>query len=317
MSAQTCLVTGSAGFIGSAIAKELLAHGYSVVGLDNLEGGSQSTLESLLQHPSFSFIRGDIRHISDCEQACQGADFVFHQAALASVPESIQKPQLFHENNGTGTLNMLIAAQKAGVKRFIFASSCAVYGDTQDVPISETTTPNPQSPYAVDKLLGEYYCKMATLHYKLPTLSLRYFNVFGPGQNPNGPYAGVIPLFIKAVKEGRAPVIFGTGNHTRDFVSIHSVVAANIAALTATETAFGKAFNIGSGVEISVLQLAKKIQKLWDSNLDLSYHSGRSGDISRSVSDPRLSKQFLGEYDKVSLSEGLVEIVDILRRSEC
>lgn len=304
---DTYLITGAAGFIGSSLAKELLLQGKRVVALDNFCNGNKAKIEGLIGTFSGQLIlkHGDIRDLEFCKEAASGADYILHHAALASVPQSIVNPKLFQENNETGTLNMLLAAKEAQVNRFVFASSSAIYGDSEVVPISETAPLNPKSPYALNKLMGEYYASFFYQQYGLPTIGLRYFNVFGPGQDPHGPYAAVIPLFIQAMREGKAPVIYGDGKQTRDFIFIDNVVAANLAACEASSDAFGKSFNVGTGRATSVNELVSLIKSLTHYSGDIAYKPIRNGDILDSVSDPSLSHTLLNQYEKVAFEEGI------------
>ena len=255
------LITGGAGFIGSNIVKECLEQGFEVRILDNLSHGKRSNLLDVENHKHFDFIEGDIRDIDICKKACDGVDYVLHQAALGSVPRSLKEPFLYHDVNIGGTLNMLEASRLKGVKRFIFASSSSVYGDSKTLPKTESMTPNPLSPYAISKITGEYYCNMYYKLHNLSTLALRYFNVFGPLQDPHSPYAAVIPLFMDACRQKNPCAIFGDGEQTRDFTYIKRVVAANLASCTKDHSLWGTAINVGQGDRISVKQLAELISK--------------------------------------------------------
>lgn len=309
---KTFLITGAAGFIGSSITRILLSRGHRVIGLDYLLGGNQERLTQLsAQYPGqFIFEKGDIRDLAQCRDAYRhGIDYVLHHAALASVPQSVLDPTLFQQNNEMGTLNMLTAAKEAQVKRFVFASSSAVYGNATHMPISEKTHLSPKSPYAINKLNGELYASFFYEHYGLPTVSLRYFNVFGPGQDPHGPYAAVIPLFIQAMKHNQMPIIYGNGEQLRDFIYIDNVVEANLAACEAPSQVFGKALNIGSGQGTSINTLATLIKTYTHYTGEISYRSQRSGDIIESVSDPSLSHKYLTSYQKVDFTTGLKNTV--------
>ncbi|MGE4170310.1 MAG: SDR family oxidoreductase [Candidatus Margulisiibacteriota bacterium] len=303
------LITGAAGFIGSNLVSHLLDAGQTVVALDNFSGGFRENLAFVEQHPNahlFRLIDGDIRDFKTCQEACDGATYVLHQGALGSVPRSMTDPALYHENNITGTLNMLMAAKEAGVKRFVFASSSSVYGDTPTLPKEETMFPNPKSPYAVTKLTGEYYCKIFWTAYGLPTVMLRYFNIFGPRQNPNSQYSAVIPKFITACIKQESPIIFGNGEQTRDFTFVENVIQANLRACEAPQEAFGQPINIGCGSRISLNHLAKNIQAILKcDHLPIEYQAPRIGDVQDSLAATERMKNWLGLTTPISLEEGL------------
>jgi nucleoside-diphosphate-sugar epimerase len=310
----TTLVTGVAGFIGSHLAVRLLDLGHRVVGLDNFSGSHPDNLMHLKSHPhykNFEFIEGDIRDIATCHRAVSRVDYVLHQAALGSVPRSVKEPVLYHENNITGTLNMLMAARDAGVKRFVLASSSSVYGDTPTLPKHELMPPAPLSPYAVSKLTGEAYCHAFYRAYGLPTVALRYFNVFGPRQNPHSQYAAVIPKFVTACRTNAPIHIYGDGEQTRDFTFVDNVVQANILACACPEDLLGQAINVGCGDRITVNQLARQIQQfiLGDNvGKGITYLPPREGDIKDSLAAiERLTR--LGVTDPVTLEAGLAETV--------
>ncbi len=308
------LVTGIAGFIGSHIGYTLLSAGHEVVGLDNLNTGFQENIDLLNAHQkkdAFRFIHGDIRDLECCRSACQSIDFVSHQAALGSVPLSIEKPLLYQDNNVTGTLNMLIAARDQKVKRFIFASSSSVYGNTPVLPKVETMMPNPLSPYAVSKLAGEYYCSTFYRAYGLPTIMLRYFNIFGPRQNANSQYSAVIPKFVTALLQKTPLIIYGDGEQTRDFTYVDNVVRANInSCLTATEESFGKVINIGCGKRISINQLALSIQQLLGSTLPIQYEQARIGDVKDSLAAIEAADIYLNYTNSLTpLESGLTKTI--------
>lgn len=305
----TYLVTGAAGFIGSNIVKRLIDSGETVVGLDNLSAGFIENLDAVMEHPSFTFIEGDIRDSGCCQKATSGADFVLHQAALGSVPRSIEMPGLYNENNIGGTLNILTAARDNGVKRFVFASSSSVYGESPTLPKEESMIPAPMSPYAIGKIAGEYYCKVFNDTYGLSTVSLRYFNVFGQGQNPNSQYAAVIPKFITGFLSGKAPVIYGDGQQTRDFTYVDNVVQANLSACHASSDAGGKSINIGCGHRITILELATKIKALLGTDIDPEHKPARTGDIRDSLAAIERAKTYLGFSEPISLDEGLLKTV--------
>lgn len=300
------LVTGCAGFIGSSLVTKLLELGHDVVGLDNLSAGFS---DNLTQHPQFTFITGDIRDLKTCRNACAGVEFVLHEAALGSVPLSMEEPILYTENNINGTLNMLIAARDAGVKRFVFASSSAVYGDDPILPKIETMLPSPKSPYAISKITGEYYCNVFNESFQLQTVSLRYFNIFGPRQNPNSQYAAVIPKFITAYLANTPPTIYGNGEQTRDFAYIDNVIQANIASCFAPENVCGKAYNIGCGERISLNRLAQIIKTQTQSQAKVIYEEKRAGDIQDSLASIKHAQEQLGIKDFITLEEGLQKTI--------
>ncbi|HIC92162.1 MAG TPA: SDR family oxidoreductase [Syntrophaceae bacterium] len=333
------LVTGGAGFIGSNIVEELLRRGEKVRVLDNFSNGKKENLSFILNpRPThqiyFDLIEGDIRNISTCHKACKGVDYVLHQAALGSVPRSIDDPVTTNEVNITGTLNMLIAARDAKVKRFIYASSSSIYGGIASnhvnpmdpkghvnsinsanpiTPLTEAMPPNPKSPYAVTKLVGEHYCKVFYSIYGLETISLRYFNIFGPRQDPNSQYAAVIPKFVKALLNGQMATIYGDGEQTRDFTYVANVVQANIKASYASKEALGMAFNIACGQNASINQLYRELVRLLnlDSlNLTPIYAASRPGDVRHSLADISRARSLLGYEPKINFRDGLAKTVE-------
>jgi len=309
------VVTGCLGFIGSNLVRSLLNSGdNTVVGLDNVSSGQLGNISDFKDNSKWRFVEGDIRDLSVCHEVCRSADFVLHQAALGSVPESFENPILYNENNCIGTLNLMIAGRDANVKRFIYASSASVYGDSPELPKLESMVLNPKSPYAISKSTCEYYGKMMYETYGLPTVGLRYFNVFGPYQNPMSQYAAVIPQFITRYLAHEAPTIFGDGEQTRDFVSIKDVVAANLKACTAGERVCGKAYNIGSGVGTSLNALAAEIKAIVGSKLSPVYASERTGDIRHSVAGIENAKVELELNEFVSLRAGLEETIEWYRK---
>ena len=293
------LITGGAGFIGSNIAAALLQRGDSVRVLDNFSTGKrQNLLLCAADSPksgSLEVLEGDIRNIETCRQACRGADYVVHHAALISVFQSVQDPLLANETNITGTLNMLASARESGIKRFVLASSSAVYGDSGDsaAPKTETMKPAPMSPYAVNKLTGEEYCRIFYELYGLETVALRYFNVFGPKQDPASEYAAVIPKFIDALMAGKPPLIYGDGKQSRDFIYVEDVVRANLLACSAQKAA-GKTFNIACGRQVSINELLDEIKVILHTTLAAVYKEARPGDILHSVADTSLAGRLLG-----------------------
>jgi len=302
MSNKKAVITGGAGFIGSHLAEELARRSYKVIILDNLSTGRVENIEDLLARENVEFIQGSITDFLLLQKLFQGVRYVFHLAAIPSVPRSIDNPQASHEVNATGTLNVLLAARDNNLSKVIYASSASVYGDTLTLPKRERMSPNPQSPYAVTKLAGEYYCQVFQKLYGLPTACLRYFNVYGPGQDPNSQYAAVIPRFIRRVSEGSPPLIFGDGEQTRDFTFVKDVAEASILAAESNATGI---FNIGRGESITINQLAQLVIKLIGNNDVKPVHKEpRQGDIRHSLADISRAKTF-GYNPKHSLEEGL------------
>ncbi len=306
---KKAVVTGGAGFIGSHLAEELVNHGYQVIILDDFSTGKKENIDPLLESRPVELIEGSITDLSLLQKVFQSVDKVFHLAAVPSVPRSIKNPQASHEVNATGTNNVLLAARDNGVGKVIYASSSSVYGDTPTVPKKETMSPNPQSPYAVAKLTGEYYCQVFYRVYGLTTVSLRYFNVYGARQDPNSQYAAVIPLFIKRISEGKPPYIFGDGKQTRDFTFVKDVVEANI--LVAESEKMG-VFNIGRGERVPINQLVRLISKIMEVNVAPVYKKMRKGDVLHSLADISRAGDF-GYHPKYSLEEGLREIIRSFR----
>lgn len=293
------VITGGAGFIGANLAKELAVDN-SVIIIDDLSTGNKENLTDLPTE-NVEFVEGSICDISLLKRLFTNVDFVFHQAAISSVHKSIENPLATNEVNVTGTLNVLLAARDNGVKKVIYASSAAVYGDTTMNPQREDMMPNPQSPYAVTKLVGEYYCQAFRAVYGLPTVSLRYFNVYGPKQDPNSEYSAVIPRFINRLSEGNPPVIFGDGEQTRDFVFVSDVVRANI---LAAESEVSGVFNIGQGQRVTINELAELIIHLLNKEPGVVYKEARVGDIRHSLAD--ISKAGLFGYQpQYDLEQGL------------
>ncbi len=313
---HTFLVTGGAGFIGSHITAYLLQHGAGrVVALDNLSNGHKLNIAPFQQNESFAFIKGDITDYNTCFKACENIDYVFHQAALGSVPRSLKDPLSSHAANVTGTLNMLQAAKEQGAKRFVYASSSSVYGNDQHLPKVENRTGDLLSPYAATKKADELYGQMYSTAYGLATIGLRYFNVYGPRQDPEGPYAAVIPLFAKAALEGDAPKIFGDGEQSRDFTFVENVVQANIKAMfTENATAFGKAFNIGNGGSTSVNELAEIIINVLGANVKAEHLPPRDGDIKDSQADISRAKNLLGYEPQFTFEQGLRKALDFYKQ---
>lgn len=313
MSSHTFLVTGAAGFIGSNLVQYLLDHNHNVIAFDNLSTGKKNNLDFTKTHPNkrnFKFIKGDIQNYRSCELACEGVDFILHQAALGSVPKSIEHPLLYNENNIGGTLNIFESAKKNNVKCVVYASSSSVYGDTPTLPKIESMTPAPKSPYAVSKLTTEIYGKLYWTLYQLPTIGLRYFNVFGPKQNPNSQYAAVIPKFITSFLNNESPIIYGDGKQTRDFTYIDNVIHANIQACMASKSAFGDAFNIGCGDRISINELATIIKAETNSSANPHYKASRAGDVKDSLASIEKAQQHLNLPPFIGLNEGLIKTIE-------
>jgi UDP-glucose 4-epimerase len=305
--AKKVIVTGGVGFIGSHLAEELVNRGYHVVILDDLSTGKRENIEALLKGEDVEFIQGSITDLRLLQGLFQNVDYVFHQAAIPSVPRSIEAPIASHEANVTGTLNVLLAARDNGVGKVIYASSCAIYGNTQTLPIREDAPTHPLSPYAVTKLAGEYYCQVFHQVYGLPTVCLRYFNVYGPRQDPDSQYAAVIPRFISRALKGEPPIIYGDGEQTRDFTFVKDVVEANI--LMAVSEATG-IFNFASGGSVSINRLAEAIIEFSGNALGPTHEAPRPGDIRHSLADISRAKSF-GYGLKWSLEEGLKETIRV------
>ncbi len=301
------LVSGGAGFIGSNIVEYLLHHGALKVRVfDNLSNGFIRNLEPFFNSPHFEFIEGDITDPEQCRRACEGMNLLTHQAALGSVPRSIKNPLATSDANTTGFLNMLLAARDAGVKRVVYASSSSVYGDSTASPKKEENLGKPLSPYAVSKLTNELYASVFSLHYAMEIIGLRYFNVFGPNQDPNGPYAAAIPLFMNSLLFGKEAVIYGDGEQTRDFTFVENAVQANIRALFTDNTAAcNKVFNVAVGEAVSVNTLYKTIAAISKNDKQAVYVPERKGDIKNSLADISLAKNLLGYEPHYQLREGL------------
>jgi len=302
------LVTGGAGFIGSHIVDRLLDEGFKVRVIDNLSTGDITNLAQHQNKKSFQFIEGDIRNFDLLKKIVKGVDAVFHEAALVSVTRSVENPLLSNEINVTGTVNLLKACVDAHVKRFIYASSCAVYGDTETLPNHENLAPKPLSPYAVDKLAAENYAKVFHDVYGLETASLRYFNVYGTRQK-YGPYSGVISIFINRLLKNKPPIICGDGEQTRDFINVKDVVEANMLALSKRK-AVGEVFNISTGEATTINKLTETIQKIMDkTSLKPVHAEPRPGDIKHSYGDITKARRNLEYEPKVQLEKGLSELV--------
>jgi UDP-glucose 4-epimerase len=312
MNNSKVIVTGGAGFIGSNLAEELARQGHQVVIIDDLSTGNPDNIQSVLQSGQVDFIEGSITDLPLMQEAFSGADYVFHQAALPSVPRSIKEPEITNMVNITGMLNILIAARDNAVKKVVYASSSSVYGDTPALPKTEDMPPNPLSPYAVTKLTGEYYCQVFTRIYGLKTVCLRYFNVYGPRQDFNSAYAAVIPLFIYAVLAGKSPVIFGDGEQTRDFTYVKDVVEANIRAAESQVTGI---FNLGNSQRVTINELTNLIIKIAKkNNIKPVYKDPRPGDIVHSLADTTRARAF-GYNPRYDLEQGLKETIAFFNRA--
>jgi UDP-glucose 4-epimerase len=300
--AETIVITGGAGFIGSHIARRLLKDGVHVRIFDDFSTGKRANMDDIADH--VELIEASVTNREALDKACAGATYVYHQAALASVPRSVANPQATHDANVNGTFNVLLAARDAGVKRVIYAASSSAYGDIEGDFKVETLPPAPTSPYGVSKLVGEYYCQVFTRVYGLETVALRYFNVFGPRQDVTSQYAAVIPRFIEALLRGQAPVIYGDGGQSRDFTYIDNVVHGNLLALTAPQAA-GHMMNLAMGGRTTLLDLAQKLNALLGTNIAPQHDEARTGDIRHSCANIDLAGELLGYEPIVSFDEGL------------
>ncbi len=306
LSQYSFAITGGAGFIGSHLLEYLLSHKAGrIVVLDDLSSGSLENLKQAENYKGFEFVNGSICDLTVCEKALTGVDFVMHQAALCSVPRSLANPVATNEVNVSGFLNVLMAAKKNGVKRMVYASSSSVYGDSKILPKSETNPVSPLSPYAVSKYTNELYASVFARNFGMNLIGLRYFNIFGPRQSPGGPYAAAIPLFVSALLDKRAPIIFGDGEQTRDFTFVENVVQANIRALFAPAEANGNVFNIACGEQTSISQLFKLLAASADSTLAPEYKPYRAGDVKDSIADISKAKTLLGYEPEVNFGIGI------------
>jgi UDP-N-acetylglucosamine/UDP-N-acetylgalactosamine 4-epimerase len=311
------LVTGGAGFIGSNIVAYLLRNGARKVRvLDNLSEGRMANIEPFMGREDFEFIEGDITHPETCMLACEGIDYVTHQAALGSVPRSIETPLKTNAANVTGFLNMLTAAKDAGVRRFVYASSSSVYGDSLRLPKVEEHIGSPLSPYAASKFVNEVYAGVYALNYGMEVIGLRYFNIFGPNQKPEGPYAAVIPLFMDALLKGNAPYINGDGEQSRDFTFVDNAVQANVRAmLTEVDGATGQVYNIACGERYSVNELFHTIREIVGSDIMPIYREARKGDVRDSLADISKAKAYLGYNPTIKLQEGMIPTLEWFRQN--
>jgi nucleoside-diphosphate-sugar epimerase len=305
------LVTGGAGFIGSHIAERYVQLGHDVVVLDNLSTGLQGNVPD-----GARLVEGDVRNLWTCREACVGVDVVFHEAALGSVPRSVIDPMTSFEVNAGGTLNVLEAARRAGVKRFVYAASSSAYGGASG-PLREGMTPTPRSPYAASKLAGEHLCSAFWTSYGLRTISLRYFNVFGPRQRPDGPYAAVIPRWADAMLRGHRPVVHGDGKQTRDFTYVENVVRASVLAAESDlpEPAFGQVYNVGCGASTTLLDLATSLAAALGVRADPEFSDPRPGDVLHSLACTDEVRKTLGYSPFVSLDDGLQKYANWICRA--
>ena len=303
------LVTGGAGFIGSNLCEAILAMGYRVRCLDDLSTGKQKNVDMFMDNPNYEFINGDIKDLDTCMKACEGVDYVLNQAAWGSVPRSIEMPLFYCANNITGTLNMLEAARQNGVKKFVYASSSSVYGDEPKLPKTEGTEGNLLSPYALTKRCDEEWAKQYTRHYGLDTYGLRYFNVFGRRQDPDGAYAAVIPKFIKMLINGQTPTINGDGKQSRDFTYIENVIEANLKACLAPHEAAGEAFNIAYGGREYLIDIYYSLTKALGVDIEPNFGPDRAGDIKHSNADISKAKALLGYDPDYDFDSGLEQAI--------
>ena len=306
------LITGIAGFIGSSLARAVLAQGDRVRGVDNLSTGKRENLTEILSR--IDFREGDLLNLEALHDACRGVDYIFHEAAIPSVPKSVLDPLGSNRANVDGTVNLLVAARDAQVKRIVYAASSSAYGDTPTLPKHEGMVPNPISPYAVAKLTGEYYMTSFYRCYRLETVSLRYFNIFGPRQDPTSPYSGVLAKFITNMLSGEQPTIFGDGTQSRDFTYIDNAVEANLLAMkaAASEVA-GQVFNVATGKRADLNQAFQLLKKIIGYPGEVKYGPSRSGDVKHSLADLSRSEKHLGYAPKVDFEEGLRRTVEWYR----
>lgn len=309
------LVSGGAGFIGSNLCEALLKMGYTVRCLDDLSTGKQENVDLFLGNPNYTFIKGDIKDLDTCMRACQGADYVLNQAAWGSVPRSIEMPLFYSANNIEGTLNMLEAARQCGVKKFVYASSSSVYGDEPVLPKQEGKEGNLLSPYALTKRCCEEWAKQYTMHYGLDTYGLRYFNVFGRRQDPNGAYAAVIPKFIKLLMNDEQPTINGDGMQSRDFTYIENVIEANLKACLAPHEAAGQAYNIAFGGREYLIDIYHSLASALGKNIEPKFGPARAGDIKHSNADIGKAQRLLGYHPDYDFDRGLQEAISWYREN--
>ena len=308
------LVTGGAGFIGSNIVKKLLEKGETVRVLDNYATGRKKNIQKYLK--DIEFVKGDLANLKDCKKAVKGIDYILHQGAVPSVPRSVNDPIWTNNANINGTLNILIAARDAQIRRLVYAGSSSAYGDSPVMPKIETMENRPKSPYAIQKLTGEQYCQNFTKLYGLETVVIRYFNVFGPQQDPGSVYSAVIPLFIKAILKDKQPTIYGDGLTSRDFTYVDNVVSANLLACTAPKLATGEVINVACGYEVSLNQLVEKINQVLGKNIKPKYAAERVGDVKHSLADIGKAKKLLGYKPLVTFEEGLAQTIEYYKDND-
>ena len=309
------LVTGGAGFIGSNLCEAILSMGYKVRCLDDLSTGKKEHIDMFLDHPDYEFMKGDIKDIETCKKACAGVDYVLHQAAWGSVPRSIEMPLFYANNNLIGTVNMMEVARVSKVKKFVYASSSSVYGDEPNLPKQEGREGRLLSPYALTKRADEEFARMYTKFYGLETYGMRYFNVFGRRQDPDGAYAAVIPKFLKLLLQGETPTINGDGRQSRDFTYIDNVIEANLKACLASEEAAGEAFNIAYGGREYLIDIYYGLTKALGIEAEPNFGPERAGDIRHSNADISKAKKLLGYDPEYSFEEGIKLAIDWYREN--
>lgn len=307
------LITGGAGFIGSHLVEHLVKEDQDVVVLDDFSTGKLPNLAPYMER--VELIRGSVADRQVCSEAARGVDFVLHQAALPSVPRSVRDPDATHLACATGTLNLLLAAREAGVRRFVYAGSSSAYGNTPELPKREDMLPRPRSPYAVAKLAGEHYCQAFHATYGLETIILRYFNIFGPRQDPSSQYGAAIPTFITKALRNESPLIYGNGQQTRDFTFVENAVHANLSACFASKEVCGGVFNVGCGTRVSINELWAHIGRMTGTTAEPTYAPARPGDVRDSLASLDLSRQLLNYSPLVNLQDGLQTTVDHFVRS--
>lgn len=309
------LVTGAAGFIGSNLCEAILEMGYKVRALDDLSTGKKSNIDLFLDNPNYEFVKADIKDLDACMKACEGVDYVLNQAAWGSVPRSIEMPLFYCQNNIMGTLNMMEAARQNGVKKFVYASSSSVYGDEPNLPKKEGIEGNLLSPYAVTKRCDEEWGKMYTMHYGLDTYGMRYFNVFGRRQDPDGAYAAVIPKFLKLLLNGEVPTINGDGKQSRDFTYIENVIEANLKACLASHEAAGQAYNIAYGGREFLIDIYYGLTKALGVDIEPNFGPDRAGDIKHSNADISKAKEMMGYDPEWSFERGIEAAIQWYREN--
>lgn len=304
------LVTGGAGFVGSHLVESLVADGTPVRVIDNFVTGTRKNIGHVLD--KIELIEGDIRDLDQCRRAVDGVDVVLHEAAIPSVPKSVADPVASHTANVDGTFNILLAAKDASVRRFVYAASSSAYGDVEVSPKHERLTPNPKSPYAVAKLVGEHYCRAFFECFGLETISLRYFNVFGPRQDPKSTYAAAIPAFVTAVMQDRPPTVFGDGEQSRDFTAVENVVRANMLAARAKRTS-GEVVNVACGESVTLNDIIARINKVLGKDVKAAHAEARAGDVRHSLADISSAREVIGYTPVVHFGEALEKVIDWYR----